>query len=83
MSFQRILNYQDSERSQSISVQSLGNFHNIVITFVSYYKDGVTWIDGSFVSDLPMQRISELFNVNHFIVSQAINQFPFLFPYFG
>ena len=27
--------------------------------------------DGSFDADLPMQQLSELFNVNHFIVSQA------------
>ena len=30
-----------------------------------------TWIDGSVESDLPMKRISQLFNVNHFIVSQV------------
>ena len=29
------------------------------------------WIDGSVDSDLPMARLSELFNVNHFIVSQV------------
>jgi hypothetical protein len=29
------------------------------------------WIDGSVDSDLPMQRLAELFNVNHFIVSQV------------
>jgi TAG lipase/steryl ester hydrolase/phospholipase A2/LPA acyltransferase len=27
--------------------------------------------DGSFENDLPMQQLSELFNVNHFIVSQV------------
>lgn len=27
--------------------------------------------DGSVESDLPMQQLSELFNVNHFIVSQV------------
>jgi predicted acylesterase/phospholipase RssA len=27
--------------------------------------------DGSIENDLPMQQLSELFNVNHFIVSQA------------
>lgn len=27
------------------------------------------WIDGSVAGDLPMQRMSELFNVNTFIVS--------------
>ena len=29
------------------------------------------FIDGSVASDLPMQRIAELFNVNTFIVSQV------------
>ncbi|PGH14678.1 hypothetical protein AJ79_02844 [Helicocarpus griseus UAMH5409] len=29
------------------------------------------WIDGSVDHDLPMSRLSEMFNVNHFIVSQA------------
>jgi TAG lipase / steryl ester hydrolase / phospholipase A2 / LPA acyltransferase len=29
------------------------------------------WIDGSVDNDLPMQRLSEMFNVNHFIVSQV------------
>ncbi|KAJ4978664.1 hypothetical protein NE237_009444 [Protea cynaroides] len=29
------------------------------------------WRDGSLESDLPMMRLKELFNVNHFIVSQA------------
>ncbi|KAJ3327300.1 hypothetical protein HDU76_012033 [Blyttiomyces sp. JEL0837] len=32
---------------------------------------GHRWIDGSVENDLPMQRISELFNVNHFIVCQV------------
>lgn len=30
-----------------------------------------SWIDGSVENDLPMARLSELFNVNHFIVSQV------------
>eukprot|EP00127_Corallochytrium_limacisporum_P004731 Clim_evm85s172 gene=Clim_evmTU85s172 len=29
------------------------------------------WMDGSLEADLPMLRLSELFNVNHFIVSQV------------
>ena len=29
------------------------------------------WRDGSLESDLPMQELREMFNVNHFIVSQA------------
>jgi len=30
-----------------------------------------TWSDGSIEADLPMQQLSELFNTNHFIVSQV------------
>jgi TAG lipase/steryl ester hydrolase/phospholipase A2/LPA acyltransferase len=29
------------------------------------------WRDGSLESDLPMMLLKELFNVNHFVVSQA------------
>jgi predicted acylesterase/phospholipase RssA len=36
------------------------------------------WSDGSLGSDLPMERLTHLFNVNHFIVSQ-VN--PFILPY--
>lgn len=48
---------------------------------VKYYSETVLFIDGSFSLDLPMQRLSELFNVNHYIVSQ-VNPFviPFVFP---
>lgn len=35
------------------------------------YGDLVVYSDGSVERDLPMQQISELFNVNHFIVSQV------------
>ncbi|KAI9912473.1 hypothetical protein PsorP6_006140 [Peronosclerospora sorghi] len=38
---------------------------------VSYYREGLKWSDGSVECDLPMERLSELFNVNHFIVSQV------------
>lgn len=31
-----------------------------------------SYSDGSVENDLPMQQLSELFNVNHFIVSQVI-----------
>ena len=34
-------------------------------------QDQQKWIDGSVDNDLPMQRLSEMFNVNHFIVSQV------------
>jgi TAG lipase / steryl ester hydrolase / phospholipase A2 / LPA acyltransferase len=38
---------------------------------VPYQPDGIQWIDGSVSSDVPLARIGELFNVNHFIVSQT------------
>jgi TAG lipase / steryl ester hydrolase / phospholipase A2 / LPA acyltransferase len=33
--------------------------------------DTTTWIDGSVDSDLPMTKMAEMYNVNHFIVSQV------------
>jgi TAG lipase/steryl ester hydrolase/phospholipase A2/LPA acyltransferase len=42
---------------------------------LSPYMEGggapIKWEDGSVQADLPMQRLSELFNINHFIVSQV------------
>ena len=38
---------------------------------VPYYSGSVKWSDGSITADLPMRRLAELFNVNHFIVSQV------------
>lgn len=38
---------------------------------VPYMYSGLLWADGSMATDLPMMRLSELFNVNHFIVSQV------------
>jgi TAG lipase / steryl ester hydrolase / phospholipase A2 / LPA acyltransferase len=38
---------------------------------VPYFPQGQKWSDGSVENDLPMQRLSELFNVNFFIVSQV------------
>ena len=35
------------------------------------YLPSERWIDGTLGDDLPMKRISRLFNVNHYIVSQA------------
>ena len=41
--------------------------------------DGVEWIDGSVQADLPFKRISTLFNVSNFIVSQTnFHVVPFL-----
>jgi predicted acylesterase/phospholipase RssA len=38
---------------------------------VPYMCSGLLWADGSMATDLPMMRLAELFNVNHFIVSQV------------
>lgn len=38
---------------------------------VPFFPEGLKWVDGCIENDLPMQRLSELFNVNHFIVSQV------------
>jgi len=32
---------------------------------------GVRFLDGSMEADLPMQQLSEMFNINHFIISQV------------
>lgn len=32
---------------------------------------GAAFLDGSMEADLPMQHLSEMFNINHFIISQA------------
>lgn len=34
-------------------------------------EEGAGWIDGSVENDLPMTRLAEMLNVNHFIVSQV------------
>jgi TAG lipase/steryl ester hydrolase/phospholipase A2/LPA acyltransferase len=47
---------------------------------VPYFSEGVKWWDGSMSQDLPMNKLSELFNVNHFIVSQVNpHVVPFIF----
>ncbi|CAG8433687.1 11265_t:CDS:10 [Ambispora gerdemannii] len=38
---------------------------------VPWNPEGHRWIDGSVENDLPMNKLSELFNVNHFIVCQV------------
>ena len=43
---------------------------------------GRTFTDGSVECDLPMSQLSELFNINHFIVSQ-VNPHATLFSSFG
>jgi len=38
---------------------------------VPFIQEGVEFSDGSFGQDIPTERLSQLFNVNHFIVSQV------------
>jgi TAG lipase/steryl ester hydrolase/phospholipase A2/LPA acyltransferase len=38
---------------------------------IDYHPPHIKWRDGSIGADLPMRRLSELFSVNHFIVSQV------------
>lgn len=38
---------------------------------VPYFPGGLRWRDGSIQNDLPMTRLTEMFNVNFFIVSQV------------
>jgi len=38
---------------------------------VPFIQEGVEFSDGSFGCDLPMDQLSQLFNVNHFVVSQV------------
>ena len=46
-----------------------------------WLEGDVRWQDGSVQADLPMERLRELFNVNHFIVSQVNpHVLPFLTP---
>lgn len=40
--------------------------------------DETRWVDGSLENDIPLRRLAELFNVNHFIVSQ-VN--PHVYPF--
>ncbi|EQC33478.1 hypothetical protein SDRG_08988 [Saprolegnia diclina VS20] len=48
---------------------------------VPVYREGLKWSDGSVECDLPMERLSELFNVNHFIVSQVNIHYKFISGY--
>lgn len=52
------------ESGELLSKDSHGNI-------VPYVSMGLKWQDGSMQSDLPMTRLTELFNVNFFIVSQV------------
>ena len=38
---------------------------------VPFAPSGVKHVDGSIKADLPIQRLTELFNVNQFLVSQV------------
>jgi TAG lipase/steryl ester hydrolase/phospholipase A2/LPA acyltransferase len=49
-------------------------FFGFLVTYLlssSFEYLVLLWSDGSLENDLPMTRLSELFNVNHFIVSQG------------
>uniref|UniRef100_A0A7S2JDL7 PNPLA domain-containing protein n=1 Tax=Haptolina brevifila TaxID=156173 RepID=A0A7S2JDL7_9EUKA len=49
-----------------------------------YFKSGEwTWTDGGLQADLPKQRLTELFNVNQFIVSQVNPLAPLFVPVDG
>ncbi|KAL0491652.1 triacylglycerol lipase SDP1 [Acrasis kona] len=45
---------------------------------INYHASGVQFSDGSIYADLPVERLSELFNVNNLIVSQ-VN--PYVIPF--
>jgi len=45
---------------------------------VNFHPSGLKFIDGSIKADLPTQKLSEMFNVNAFIVSQTN---PWLLPF--
>jgi predicted acylesterase/phospholipase RssA len=38
---------------------------------VPWNPSGHRWVDGSIEGDIPMQRVSELFGVNHYLVAQG------------
>ncbi|MGK5093869.1 patatin-like phospholipase family protein [Deltaproteobacteria bacterium TL4] len=42
------------------------------------YMESLKWVDGSMANDLPMSQLSEMFNINHHIVS-LVN--PLIFPF--
>lgn len=42
--------------------------------FENTHSQAMHFQDGSMEADLPMQQLSEMFNINHFIVSQAVSQ---------
>lgn len=50
---------------------------------VPNFPEGCRWTDGSVESDLPMQRLAELFNVNHTVVSQVNIHARFIAPLLG
>jgi len=52
---------------QSVELMAKDKNGNVI----PYYSEGLTWQDGSLEFDLPMNKLSEMFNVNHFIVSQV------------
>jgi predicted acylesterase/phospholipase RssA len=68
----------ERERSRRRCVGSLSSYRPFSLTVLvssgpprSISPMGYKWSDGSIESDLPMARLAELFNINHFIVSQV------------
>jgi predicted acylesterase/phospholipase RssA len=57
-----------------INCTPVHNYHNAALVDNEDIKASnlASYSDGSVENDLPMQQLSELFNVNHFIVSQVL-----------
>eukprot|EP00483_Globobulimina_turgida_P007223 UN07237 len=56
--------------AQELFVKNI-NIHTGKTQIEAIYLQGVTFSDGSVSHDLPMNKISQLFNVDNFIVSQV------------
>ncbi|TAQ91142.1 hypothetical protein B7494_g490 [Chlorociboria aeruginascens] len=54
-----------------IDIRHLRRHNPVTGQITSWNPTPQHWIDGSVDSDLPMNRLAEMFNVNHFIVSQV------------
>ena len=59
------------EAQELMAKDRAGNLVPYLASFSLEPGEGRKWRDGSLESDLPMIQLKELFNVNHFIVSQA------------
>ena len=56
---------------QTVTVNSMDFMSPFLVSIHPEYESIEKFVDGSMEADLPMQQISELFNINHFIVSQV------------